>query len=133
MRFFVLSALAALLVSFVGLGFPGQGDKTRKPTASPKGRGAKAGPGGVAGDLARGKQLYKSKCAICHFDTSTAERVGPGLQGLFKIEKMPKSGLAPTEDNVRRLILEGSGTMQPFRGVLTRQQLADLMAYLKTL
>ena len=125
---------------------PGPGEKPRKVRAAAK-VAASAGPprrpaprhlagsprGEVVGDPAKGKQLFKGKCAICHFDTSTAERVGPGMKGLFKLEKMPKSGLAPTEENVRKLILDGSGTMQPFRDVLTRQQLADLIAYLKTL
>ena len=86
-----------------------------------------------AGDPVRGKQIYKTKCAICHFDTSSANRVGPGMKGLFKAEKMARSGLAPSEETVRKLILEGYGTMEGFRGVFTREQLNDLIAYLKTL
>lgn len=120
--------LLALLAGLLSLAPPleGQGAKSRS-AARPAPAAARAA------DPVAGKQIYKSKCAICHFDTSTAERVGPGMKGLFQAEKLARSGLAPSEENMRKLILEGSGTMQPFRGVLTRRQLDDLIAYLKTL
>lgn len=121
--------LLVLLAGLLSLAPPlgGQGAKSRSAA-----RPAQAAPQSGADPVA-GKQIYKSKCAICHFDTSTAERVGPGMKGLFQAEKLARSGLAPSEENLRKLILEGSGTMQPFRGVLTRRQLDDLLAYLKTL
>lgn len=85
------------------------------------------------GDPGEGKQIFRGRCSRCHLVTSTKERLGPGLKGLFQQEKMSGTGLAPTDDNVRKLIMKGSRSMPPFRGVLTEEQVDDLIAYLRTL
>lgn len=81
----------------------------------------------------KGKQVFRARCARCHLTTSTKERLGPGLKGLFKTNTMIRSGLPPTEENVRKIIWQGSGSMQPFRGLLSREEMDNLMAYLKAL
>ncbi len=115
-----------LLSFFLSAGLLAQGQRNEKASEAPK---AEAN----AGDAERGRLIFKGRCAICHFTTTTAERVGPGLKDLFKQEKLPRSGLPLSEENVRKVILEGSATMQPFRGVLKPDQVSDLLAYLKTL
>ena len=119
-------ALVLLLIPALSAGLLAQGQKSEKPAVAAK-------AAGNGGDAERGKLIFKGRCAICHFTTTTAERVGPGLKDLFKQEKLPRSGLPMSEENVRKVILEGSATMQPFRGVLKGEQLSDLLAYLKTL
>jgi cytochrome c len=98
----------------------------------------------VKGDPNRGKTVFAS-CAGCH-STSTNTLLGPGLAGLFSIEgpKLPDGvdyqGLLPngkerSEANIAEWIRTGGsgsiGYMPPTP--LTDEQMADLMAYLRTL
>ncbi len=101
-------------------------------------------PYSARGDADRGARLF-SACASCH--ATTTERVfGPGLAGLFDPAgptlpanvdyggKLP-NGKERTEANIAAWIREGGqgqiGFMPPQR--LNDQELADLMAYLRTL
>ncbi|MBI2370464.1 MAG: cytochrome c, partial [Deltaproteobacteria bacterium] len=61
---------------------------------------------------------------------STIGGQGPGLQGLFKRDKLP-SGRDPSEENIRDQIQGGGDTMPPFR--LPEEELNTLVQYLKTL
>ncbi|MBO9313588.1 MAG: cytochrome c [Chloroflexus sp.] len=96
------------------------------------------------GDPNRGKTIFTS-CAGCH-SPSTTMLLGPGLAGLFSIEgpKLPDGvdyqGLLPngkerSEANIAEWIRTGGsgsiGYMPPMP--LTDEQMADLMAYLRTL
>lgn len=85
-----------------------------------------------AGDPKKGKLVFFAKCRLCHSETS-AEGTAPGFKGLFDHDVLPRSGLKATEENVRKVILEGYKSMQPFRDKLTDQELDDLIAYLRTL
>lgn len=90
------------------------------------------GSAATAGDAAAGKTLFGQKCASCHSATSKAEKVGPGLQGLYK-GKMPKSGKPVTDENVRNQILNGSGFMPGFKGSLSDEEIDNIIAYLRTI
>jgi cytochrome c len=96
------------------------------------------------GDPNRGKTVFAS-CAGCH-STSTNTLLGPGLAGLFSVEgpTLPDGvdykGLLPngkerSEANIAEWIRTGGsgsiGVMPPMP--LTDEQMADLMAYLRTL
>lgn len=83
------------------------------------------------GDPAKGKEVYE-QCAVCHSATTDEKKIGPSLKGLFKKPKMT-NGQKPTEANVLAIIDKGKGTMPAFADVLTREEKADLLAYLKTL
>ena len=90
------------------------------------------------GDAVTGKKLYKAHCAICHFADASIDKVGPGMKGLFQLKKLPKSGQPVTEENIRKIILDGAGDpkmplMPRFRDFLSAKELDDLVAYLKTL
>ncbi|MFQ5776659.1 MAG: c-type cytochrome [Terriglobia bacterium] len=89
-------------------------------------------------DQENGRKIYKTHCAICHFAGSSFDKVGPGMKGLFKLKKLPGSGLPVTEKNVRSIIERGTGDpqmtpMPPFRDRLSPKEKDDLIAYLKTL
>jgi len=83
------------------------------------------------GDPAKGKEVY-DQCGVCHSATTDEKKVGPSLKGLFKKAKLT-NGQKPTEANVMAIINKGKGTMPAFEDVLTREEKAHLLAYLKTL
>lgn len=88
-------------------------------------------PGGKAGDAEKGKAVFE-QCAICHNADSDEKKVGPGLKGLFKRAKL-NSGKKVTEDNILARINEGGGGMPAYGEMLSEQEKADVIAYLKTL
>ena len=85
------------------------------------------------GDAAKGKEVFE-QCAVCH-DPATAgkgEKMGPGLKGLFKREKLSNDKKL-TEASVRAQIDEGGNGMPQYKDMLSDQEKDDLIAYLKTL
>jgi cytochrome c oxidase subunit 2 len=93
------------------------------------------------GDPAAGTALFGQKCTVCHNAAPFDQRkVGPGLGNLFHDPAHPKllNGMPADEIDVARVIEHGlSGPMgvmpnQQANG-LTDKDIADLVAYLKTL
>src|SRR4051812_19968945 len=62
-------------------------------------------PAAGKGDAAKGKQVFE-QCAVCHNADSDEKKMGPGLKGLFKKDKLT-NGKKPTEPNIRAKIDEG--------------------------
>jgi cytochrome c len=85
----------------------------------------------AAGDAAKGKEVF-DQCSVCHNADSTDKKIGPGLKGLFKHDKLV-NGKAPTEANVRAKIDEGGNGMPAYKDILSDQEKDDVIAYLKTL
>ncbi|MBN2409639.1 MAG: c-type cytochrome [Candidatus Aminicenantes bacterium] len=85
--------------------------------------------GGIAD---RGALLYAKLCASCHYADRAEGKQGPGLKGLFSRSSLPYSGKPATEENIRRQLVHPARSMPSFSR-LSAQELADLMAYLKTL
>lgn len=83
------------------------------------------------GNAAQGKEVF-AQCGVCHNADSTEKKMGPGLKGLFKVEKMA-NGKKPTEANVRAKIDEGGNGMPAYKEMLSDGEKNDLIAYLKTL
>ncbi len=122
---------AALAVSLgFAAGADGKKSKPVKKTATKKAATKKTAKAG--GDAAKGEDIYKSNCAVCHYADKTDKRIGPGLLGYFKKEKM-ENGKPVNEASTRELILEGEGKMIPFKEKLDEKQVDDVLAYLKTL
>lgn len=84
-----------------------------------------------AGDPRKGKEVF-DQCAVCHSATTDEKKVGPSLKGLFRKAKL-SNGQKPTEANVLAIINKGKGTMPAYEDILTKEEKADLLAYLKTL
>lgn len=82
-------------------------------------------------DAAKGKEVFE-QCAVCHNADSTEKKMGPGLKGLFSRDKLT-NGKKPTEANVLAKINEGGNGMPPYKEILSDDEKADLIAYLKTL
>jgi cytochrome c2 len=83
------------------------------------------------GDVEKGKAVFE-QCAVCHNSDSEEKKMGPGLKGLFKKEKMT-NGKKPTEAAVRARVDEGGQGMPAYKDMLSDQEKDDLIAYLKTL
>ena len=83
------------------------------------------------GDAAKGKEVFE-QCGVCHNADSDEKKMGPGLKGLFKKDKMT-NGKKPTDANVRAKIDEGGNGMPAYKDMLSDPEKDDLIAYLKTL
>ena len=84
------------------------------------------------GDAARGKHHFTNfACAGCH-SLDTTKLVGPSLKGIASRANEPLLRQSILEPNA--VITKGYPAAMPsFAGVLTKQELADLLAYLATL
>lgn len=83
------------------------------------------------GDAAAGKELFDTKCAICHNADSKEKKIGPGLQGV-KDGKLPSDNDA-TYDNLLKNLNEGGGGMPAFEKLITDEEKDNVIAYVLTL
>ena len=83
------------------------------------------------GDAAKGKVVFE-QCAVCHNADSDEKKMGPGLKGLFKKDKLA-NGKKPSDATVLAKINEGGNGMPAYKDMLSDQEKDDLVAYLKTL
>ena len=84
------------------------------------------------GDADKGKALFAQQCVTCHNAANNEKKLGPGLKGLFKLDKLV-TGKKATEQNIRAQIDNGGNGMPPYKDMLGDQEKDDLIAYLKTL
>ncbi len=84
-----------------------------------------------AADAEAGKELF-AQCGVCHQVDTPEKKIGPSLMGLYKKEKMA-NGKKPTDENVLAIINDGGGGMPAYKDILTEEEKADMLAYLKTL
>jgi len=81
---------------------------------------------------AEGKHLYLGRCAHCHEENDlNLKTVPPDLHAIFRKAKLP-SGAPATDAAVRTVVLAGKGLMPAFAGRFTDEQMAALLAYLRT-
>ena len=85
-----------------------------------------------AADAAKGKASFEDNCSVCHNSDSDERKMGPGLKGLFKHDKLA-NGKAVNATNVTGMINEGGNGMPPFADTLTKAEKDDIVAFLKTL
>ncbi|HSU31970.1 MAG TPA: c-type cytochrome [Bryobacteraceae bacterium] len=84
-----------------------------------------------SGDPAKGKEVFE-QCSVCH-DVETGEKkMGPSLKGLFKRQKL-QSGQPVNDENVLKQINNGGGGMPAYADMLSAEDKANVLAYLKTL
>lgn len=88
---------------------------------------------GGKGDPDQGNEIFDEHCASCHSAYSDERKKGPALKGLFSKEKLESNGKPVNETNVREKIATGGKGMPAFKGSFPAADLADLIAYLKTL
>src|SRR5260370_42561143 len=92
------------------------------------------------GDPVKGKEVFRlTACWRCHdVETGVSKRPpAPSLKGIFQ---RPPHQLVDgtkhenhTDEMMRQIITEGTRAMNPRGAVLTDEELADLLEYLRTL
>jgi mono/diheme cytochrome c family protein len=75
-----------------------------------------------------GQDIYTHKCFQCHSVNEGEVRLGPSLYGEMK---KPNPKRSATE--VRAILENGKGKMPSFQDKLTKQDIDNLLAYLRTL
>ena len=103
-----------------------------QPSAAQSG-GKKASGNVSAQAVGRGKELFQKKCFVCHYATSDAKKIGPGLQGLNKRGTFTVNNSKVTDESVKAWIENGDSLMPPFKDALTPEQIKDLVRYVRTL
>ena len=83
------------------------------------------------GNAAKGKEVFE-QCGVCHAVDSDEKKMGPALKGLYKKDKM-KNGKKPTDDAVKAIINSGGNGMPSYADMLSDEEKADVIAYLKTI
>ena len=81
----------------------------------------------------RGEELFQQHCAICHEASNLdLKKQPPTLKGLFQFKTLP-SGAPTTDEQVRKTIIKGIGTMPAFDQRLSTEDVNDLLVYLHQL
>lgn len=86
----------------------------------------------IQGSIDRGRALFETKCFSCHLADSKEKKIGPGLRDLLSEDTLPHSGRPATVENILSQLERPILAMPAFKN-LSEQELADLIAYLKTL
>jgi cytochrome c len=84
-----------------------------------------------AGNAEKGKEVFE-QCGACHNVDSPEKKMGPSLQGLYKHAKL-KNGKPVNDANVTAVINAGGNGMPAYADLLSDEERADLLAYLKTI
>ena len=88
---------------------------------------------GLTPQQAAGRRIYDNYCDRCHAPYSSRGRQGPSMQGVFKKQYLPASGMPANDDRVSDVIRFGRNKMPGYSQALNQEQLTDLLAYLHTL
>lgn len=112
------------------------------PTAAAKPATTPTAAPAAGGDPERGRQLTAARgCTACHaYAPGDAATIGPPLMNIANVAATRKPGMS-AEAYIRESILDPNAfvvpgfqpVMPPFRGVITDQELNDLVAYYLTL
>ncbi len=79
-----------------------------------------------ASDIFNGREVYEMHCQTCH--GMDGQAMEPGVPDFSRGESL----YAPDVDLVQRL-RDGDGHLPSYRGLLTDEELRDVVAYIRTL
>ena len=88
---------------------------------------------GLNAQQAGGRRLYDQYCDRCHEPYSSRDKKARSLQGVFKKQFLPESGMPANDERVGEIIVTGRNMMPAFGQAMSQQQVQDLLAYLHTL
>jgi mono/diheme cytochrome c family protein len=125
-RNFIVLGIATLAVAGALLAQdpPPAGDAAPKKTAA---------SGGNAAAVARGKEVFDKKCAMCHYADREDKKIGPGLKGLMKRGTFTINGSKVTTTSLTTWIENGDSMMPGMKEALEPAQIKDVVIYVKTL
>jgi mono/diheme cytochrome c family protein len=82
--------------------------------------------------VASGQKIYAKQCEICHYATSKAKKIGPGLANIYPSGKF--SNGKKVDDAAMRVWIESGGKDMPgFKETLKPNEIRELLAYLRAL
>ena len=79
-----------------------------------------------------GKELFNQHCASCHFAETAAQKIGPGLKGLYTRLTF-SDGKKVTDAGLAKWIEAGGKNMPGFADTIKPGQVRQLISYIKTL
>lgn len=82
--------------------------------------------------IAKGKELYESKCSFCHDAYSTKKIVGPGHKNILKNPVLPESKKPATPENIANQLRNPYRDMPSF-SYLSDNDMLNIIAFLNTL
>lgn len=82
--------------------------------------------------ITSGKELFHEHCASCHFTDTTAQKIGPGLKGLYARLTF-SDGKKVTDVSLTKWIEAGGKDMPGFKETVRPEQIRALVSYIKTL
>jgi cytochrome c2 len=85
-----------------------------------------------AESIAKGKELYETKCFFCHDAYSNHSGVGPGHKAILKNPLLPVSKRPATPDNIANQIRNPYKDMPSF-SYLSDTEIQNIIAFLNTL
>jgi len=104
-------------------------------TPAPVDTSMSAGGGGTAGgSLAEGKAIYTQRCVLCHGPDGRGD--GPGAKGLKPAPRNHHDQAymnSRTDEQLSEVIHKGKGAMPAWGKVLTDQQIASVLLYVREL
>ena len=109
-----------MLAALAAVAFPVRGAQPQAKSAN------------ISDDTARGQTLFGERCAICHYDQSAAQKMGPGLKGIYARGQFA-NGKKVDDAGMTRWIENGSKDMPPMKDVLKPDEIRELVRYLRTL
>jgi cytochrome c len=79
-----------------------------------------------------GKELFNQHCASCHFAETAAQKIGPGLKGMYTRLTF-SDGKKVTDAGLAKWIDAGGKNMPGFADTIKPGQIRQLISYIKTL
>lgn len=80
----------------------------------------------MAGDPVKGRKIYKERCMGCH-----------GVNGLPQVPGVPNftmgEGIMKSDQEIMQFVKKGKTVMPGFEGVLTDEEILDVIAHIRTL
>jgi mono/diheme cytochrome c family protein len=102
--------------------------------AAPQGSQPQGRAGAVveSAETPRGQALFKEHCAICHYDQSTAQKMGPGLKGAYARGTFA-DGRKVGDASMTAWIENGGKDMPGLKDVLPPADIRAIIRYLQTI
>jgi cytochrome c2 len=123
----VSAAVILLPALLIGVVFsPASAQSPRKDSNTNSGLAASGAP-----EVVSGKGLFQEHCASCHFAETTAQKIGPGLKGMYA--RPFADGKKVTDAGLTKWIESGGKNMPGLKETIKAEQIRALIVYLKTL
>lgn len=126
---FLSTVLIGLLTAMIAMAFsPAASAQAQRKDSNAK---AVIAPADTQ-QIASGKELFHEHCVSCHFTDTTAQKIGPGLKGLYARLTF-SDGKKVTDASLTRWIEAGGKDMPGFKETMKLEQIRALISYIKTL